>query len=147
MIKKVRGCGEKPILTENPAYDPEGDTVQKGRIYEEAYTGGSYPEMHRRLHKVIIQAAKKNNTRLAYVGTAWNTVFSGTSVICIVESNGVHPTIAGSYLIACCYAQSITGIDSIDFNWRPAELTLNEAVTIREAVKKTLILPQFDNKD
>ena len=86
---KIRENGAVPVLYATWAYQKDGKQLQKFGI--------DYDEMYRKMHEAYAEAAEKNHTLLADVGSAF---YEKTETENLFNDDGSHPNEAGSNLAA-----------------------------------------------
>ena len=93
---KIRENGAVPVLYATWAYQKDGKQLQKFGI--------DYDEMYRKMHEAYAEAAEKNHTLLADVGSAF---YEKTETENLFNDDGSHPNEAGSNLAAETIAEVI----------------------------------------
>ena len=93
---KIRENGAIPVLYATWAYQKDGKQLQKFGI--------DYDEMYRKMHEAYAEAAEKNHTLLADVGSAF---YEKTETENLFNDDGSHPNEAGSNLAAETIAEVI----------------------------------------
>ena len=93
---KIRENGAVPVLYATWAYQKDGKQLQKFGI--------DYDEMYRKIHEAYAEAAEKNHTLLADVGSAF---YEKTETENLFNDDGSHPNEAGSNLAAETIAEVI----------------------------------------
>ena len=93
---KIRENGAVPVLYATWAYQKDGKQLQK--------FGMDYDEMYRKMHEAYAEAAEKNHTLLADVGSAF---YEKTETENLFNDDGSHPNEAGSNLAAETIAEVI----------------------------------------
>jgi hypothetical protein len=93
---KIRKNGAVPVLYATWAYQKDGKQLQKFGI--------DYDEMYRKMHEAYAEAAEKNHTLLADVGSAF---YEKTETENLFNDDGSHPNEAGSNLAAETIAEVI----------------------------------------
>lgn len=134
IVEFIRNAHSRPVITEHRAFDPDGTIIKACCYYEEPWSGGSYDEMYKRHHRMATLAAERTGAKIAYVGTAWDIIVRLHKDIELYISDGAHPSIVGSYLIACTYAYCITGKLDGRKIWRPESVSSEEAKAVIDAV-------------
>lgn len=93
---KIRENGAVPVLYATWAYQKDGKQLQKFGI--------DYDEMYRKMHEAYAEAAEKNHTLLADVGSAF---YEKTETENLFNDDGSHPNEAGSNLAVETIAEVI----------------------------------------
>ncbi|HZG01409.1 MAG TPA: PKD domain-containing protein [Chitinophagales bacterium] len=102
----------------------------------------TYEGMDSMLALRYMEMAAANDAEVSPVGKVWKHIRQNFPSINLYQSDGSHPSLAGSYLVACCFYTSIfkKNPELIAFN---SALSALEATTIRQATKAIL----FDSLD
>lgn len=93
---KICENGAVPVLYATWAYQKDGKQLQKFGI--------DYDEMYRKMHEAYAEAAEKNHTLLADVGSKF---YEKTETDNLFNDDGSHPNEAGSHLAAETIAEVI----------------------------------------
>ncbi|NTW34059.1 MAG: hypothetical protein HGB12_15825 [Bacteroidetes bacterium] len=94
----------------------------------------TYEGMDSLLHLRYMEIALYNNAGVSPVGAVWRYVRQHYPGIVLYQSDGSHPSVAGTYVAACCFYTAL-------FHKNPALITYNytlsptEAADIRNAAK------------
>lgn len=96
LCEKIRAAGAKPVLYATWAY-------QKGGKQLESF-GMDYDAMYREMTQAYREAAERNHTLLAEVGTAF---YERSETVDLYAPDGSHPNEEGSHLAAQVIAQTI----------------------------------------
>ncbi|MFT4663748.1 MAG: hypothetical protein ACI9XB_000689 [Gammaproteobacteria bacterium] len=104
------------------------------QVYSPWYEEPSYEFMDSLIHDRYMQMSVLNNAEVSPVGAVWKYVRENHSGIELYQSDESHPSIAGSYLAACCFYTALFRKDPtlISFN---SSLSISEATNIQDAVK------------
>jgi hypothetical protein len=86
---------------------------------EEKWSGGSPSAMQAKIRSAYIKASQNLKVRLAPVGDAFEIVLTQNPDIELYENDKLHPSSAGSYLIACLFVAMLTGKDPRSTVWLP----------------------------
>ena len=97
----------------------------------------TYEGMDSMLALRYMEMAQTNEAEVSPVGKVWKHIKQNYPSINLYQSDGSHPTLAGSYLAACCFYTSIfkTNPELIAFN---STLNALDATIIRQATKAIL---------
>src|SRR5262249_15155204 len=90
----IRQAGSKPVLYETFARR-EGDP--------DNVPGDSYTSMQYRITEAYRQIANELHAELVPVGSAWQRALRERPNLRLWAGDGLHPSIAGSYLAACTF--------------------------------------------
>jgi len=93
----------------------------------------TYEGMQQRLVESYTEMAENNNSLLAPVGLAWQSLRETNPEINLYNPDGSHPSIEGSYLAACVF-YSIIFNDTPNNTFVPFGLNLSTAEIIQECV-------------
>ncbi len=77
--------------------------------YGEAWSGGTREKLQDGLSAAYTKAAADFGGRVARVGDAWRIVLDAKDPPIMFETDGSHPSIAGTYLAACVFYETLTG--------------------------------------
>jgi hypothetical protein len=86
------------------------------------------------IHERYMQISTNNNAEVSPVGAVWNYIRQNHPGIGLYQADESHPSVAGSYIAACCFYTPLFRKDPrlVSFN---SSLSLAEASTIKDAVK------------
>jgi hypothetical protein len=112
----------RPWLIVNWSYEPELLNDPEGRPY--------YTEHVRRSHDTL---ARRGDMREVHVSEIWEKVRNDHPAIRLT-SDGNHPTVAGSYLLALAVYSRVSGRSVADVDFAPPGLSPDEAAVIRHIV-------------
>ncbi len=101
--------------------------------YAQPWSGGTPSAMQDGLLTEYTQAAMDNDGVLVPVGEAWRAVLAGSPSIALYQSDGSHPTVAGTYLAACVFYVKLTGQGVPAVATVPAGIDPADATTLRQA--------------
>jgi len=104
------------------------------QIYSPWYEEPTYEFMDSLIHSRYMQISNMNNAEVSPVGAVWKYLRQNHPNIELYQPDESHPSIAGSYLAACCFYTSLFREDpsQISFN---SSLSNSEATIIKNAVK------------
>ncbi len=86
------------------------------------------------LASAYISVGQKLNAPVVPVGKVWDYFIKTYPTINIYYTDDKHPSLPGTYLIACTFYYSLFGRNPVKNTYLPTGLTLANAVTIRKAV-------------
>jgi hypothetical protein len=98
LVREIRAAGARPLLFETPGY-------RTGDGYH--FTHDSYSDMQYRSATNAIDLGEEFRMQVAPVGNAYELTRHDRPRLVLWEADGVHPTLAGSYLAACVIYQQI----------------------------------------
>ena len=110
------------------------------QVYYPAYSDNTYEYMDSLLQARYKYMADSNDAEVSPVGAVWNYIRQNHPNIELYQSDESHPSLAGSYVAACCFYTSLFRKDptQITFN---STLSLLETTDIKQAVKTVV----YDN--
>lgn len=94
----------------------------------------TYEGMDSMLYMRYMQMAADNDASVCPVGRVWRYLRTNHPAIELYQSDGSHPSVAGTYAAACSFAVMFFGIDPRTVIYYPASLGQQVADTIRQAV-------------
>ena len=97
-----------------------------------------YATMQAAVDQGYLDLAATLDVPIAPVGDAWNTVVSANTDADLWESDGVHPTVAGTYLAACVFYASIFRQSPVGLSYRSG-LSTSEAESLQHAAAATVL--------
>jgi hypothetical protein len=109
----IRGAGAKTVLymTWARVHAPESQQL----------IADAYEAIGRELGAAVIPAGK-----------AWARILNADVPPTLHDRDGSHPTLAGTYLAACCAFATLFGLSPVG-RWSPAELPEKEAALLQRA--------------
>ena len=120
-------AGAKPAFYETWAR-ADGDAV-----YAEAWSGGTPSAMQDGLLAAYESAAADGGGVVVPVGEAWRAVREAHPSIALFQSDGSHPTAAGTYLAACVFYDTLAGHALSSKATVPSGVAKSDATTLRAA--------------
>lgn len=134
LISEVKSNGAKPILIVNWVY---GDDLFK--------SNGNEPGMRSWLYDKIqgdyADLSRQTGAQLVNVGKVWELVRAASSDLPLYE-DGNHPTVQGSYLSALMLYVCLSGRDGADVTYLPADMSAEQAATIKHVVAEWMQEPR-----
>ena len=112
--------------------DPQNDTVFP--------VLGTYEGMDSMLYERYMQMAADNDASVCPVGRVWRYLRTNCPEIELYQSDGSHPSVAGTYAAACAFAVMFFGDDPTPIAFVPTGLDPHMAETIRAAVHEVVYL-------
>lgn len=94
----------------------------------------TYEGMDSMLYMRYMQMAEDNDASVCPVGRVWRYLRTNHPGIELYQSDGSHPSVAGTYAAACSFAVMFFGIDPRTVIYYPASIGQQVADTIRQAV-------------
>jgi hypothetical protein len=87
-----------------------------------------------------ISVGQNLNAKVVPVGKVWQYFIGKYPSINLYYTDGVHPSLFGTYLNACCFYYSIFGKNPVNNTYVPTGMNSADAVTIRKAVYDYLLV-------
>lgn len=106
---------------------------------------GTYEGMDSMLYERYMQMAVDNDASVCPVGRVWRYLRTNHPYIELHQSDGSHPSVAGTYAAACSFAVMFFGLDPRTVHYCPTAISQQVADTIRQAVYTVVYsqLPQW----
>ncbi len=101
---------------------------------------GTYEGMDSMLYERYMQMAADNDASVCPVGRVWRYLRTNHPEIELYQSDGSHPSVAGTYAAACAFDVMFFGDDPIAVTHCPSSLDRNIAEIIRLAVHEVVYL-------
>ena len=95
---------------------------------------GTYEGMDSMLYERYMQMAVDNDASVCPVGRVWRYLRTNHPSIELYQSDGSHPSVAGTYAAACSFAVMFFGLDPRTVHYCPTAISQQVADTIRQAV-------------
>ena len=95
---------------------------------------GTYEGMDSMLYERYVQMAVDNDASVCPVGRVWRYLRTNHPSIELYQSDGSHPSVAGTYAAACSFAVMFFDLDPLTVIYCPTSLSQQDAETIRQAV-------------
>lgn len=95
---------------------------------------GTYEGMDSMLYERYMQMAVDNDASVCPVGRVWRYLRTNHPSIELYQSDGSHPSVAGTYAAACSFAVMFFDLDPLTVIYCPTSLSQQDAETIRQAV-------------
>lgn len=105
----------------------------------------TYEEMDNVIKATYIFMADNNEAELAPAGAVWRYLRENNPNIELYSGDGSHPSLAGSYAVACAFYTMIYKKDPTTISWN-STLTENQANLIKMAVK-TIVFDEIASWD
>lgn len=99
---------------------------------------GTYEGMDSMLYERYMQMAADNDASVCPVGRVWRYLRENHRNIELYQSDGSHPSMAGTYAAACSFYVMFFGNDPDSIIYTPDGVTPHEAETIRHAVHEVV---------
>ncbi len=105
----------------------------------------TYEGMDSMLYERYMQMAVDNDASVCPVGRVWRHLRTNYPSIELYQSDGSHPSVAGTYAAACSFAVMFFGLDPRTVHYCPTAISQQVADTIRQAVYTVVYsqLPQW----
>lgn len=94
----------------------------------------TYEGMDSLLCARYMQMGAANDASVCPVGRVWRYLRRNHPDLELYQSDGSHPSVAGTYAAACSFYTMLFHRNPVDISYRPDALTAAEAQTIRQAV-------------
>ena len=95
---------------------------------------GTYEGMDSMLYERYVQMAVDNDASVCPVGRVCRYLRTNHPSIELYQSDGSHPSVAGTYAAACSFAVMFFDLDPLTVIYCPTSLSQQDAETIRQAV-------------
>lgn len=83
----------------------------KAAEYAESWSGGTPKRMQKALNEAYAKVAEGTRARIARVGEAWAAALARPKPPELFDADGSHPALAGTFLAACVFYETITDGD------------------------------------
>ncbi len=101
--------------------------------YAEAWSGGTREKLQDGLSAAYAKAAADFGGRVARVGDAWRVVLDSKDPPNMFETDGSHPSLAGTYLAGCVFYETLTGKSCLGLELEREGLDSKTAEKLRAA--------------
>jgi hypothetical protein len=128
LVATTRNAGAKPLFFLTWAHQsgwPQADLPD-------------YVSMQAAVDAGYLGIASLLDVPIAPVGDAWRAVISEQPSPSLWQADGVHPTIAGTYLAACVFYASIFGQNPVGLGYHDG-LSDAETMTLQRAAASTVL--------
>ncbi|MCO6482288.1 MAG: PKD domain-containing protein [Flavobacteriales bacterium] len=98
----------------------------------------TYEGMQQQLRISYLQMAEDNSAECAPAGMAWKHVRDNFPTIDLYASDGSHPSVAGSYLVACTMYSTFFRKSTVGAGWL-STLDANTAATLQQVASNTVL--------
>lgn len=126
LIAEVERNGAKPVVIVNWVY---GEDLFKSNGNEP----GMRPWLYDKIQDDYAGLSQQTGAQLVNVGRVWELVRAASSDLPLYE-DGNHPTVQGSYLSALMLYAYLSGKDGSQVSFVPADMSVEQAVTIKRVV-------------
>ena len=99
--------------------------------YEKSWSGGTPEKMQAGLSESYARAAKGQG-RVARVGDAWSAALAEKDPPGLFDEDGSHPSLAGTYLAACVFYETLSGKSCLELEQRPDSISPQLAQRLRK---------------
>jgi hypothetical protein len=110
----------------------------EARLYRTHKLVHSFEEMTERVDATYTDISQRLRAALAPVGRAFERALIQNPKLALWDSDGSHPTVAGSFMAACVLYGAITGADPRASTTVPEGLTANQAALLRGVAAEIL---------
>jgi len=135
LAAEVEKVGAAPVFYETWARKA-GDAV-----YQQTWSGGTPAAMQAGLRTEYQKVATAAGAVAAPAGDAWETTLAQQPAIVLFQSDGSHPTIDGTYLVACVFHATLTGHSPVGIAAHPPAISAAEAATLQAIAAATTGAP------
>jgi len=110
-------------------------------IYQQAYSGGTPAAMQAGLRAEYKKVAQAAGGLFVPAGDAWEKALAEHPSIGLFQSDGSHPTVYGTYLVACVFHASLTGHSPAGIAVRPDGVSDVDAAALQDVAEETTGAP------
>lgn len=100
-------------------------------IYAEPFSGGTPEAMQAGLRAEYQKVADINGGAVAPAGDAWEQALAKHPSINLFAADGSHPSVAGTYLVACVFHAKLTGHSPVGIPDPPPEVSPEDAAALQ----------------
>jgi hypothetical protein len=137
LVSAVVAAGATPVLFQTWAHRPDDAAFYQDAVWAE----GSADAMQDALTAHYAQLAAESGAVVAPVGEAWRRAWKQHPGIQLYQSDGSHPSAAGSYLTACVFYVVLTGESVPASSAVPASISATDAAALREVANEEVSGP------
>lgn len=95
------------------------------------------PERQAEITDAYVSAGREAGALVVPAGIAWERVLGEYPDLVLHDADKSHPSLAGSYLAACCFHATLFGA-SPEGLWNPAKLNVGDAERLQQAAWETV---------
>ena len=99
---------------------------------------GTYEGMDSMLYERYVYMAEANDASVCPVGRVWRSLRENHPEIELYQSDGSHPSVAGTYAAACAFAVMFFHGDPLTVTYSPDDLPVEVAGVIRQTVHEVV---------
>jgi hypothetical protein len=110
-------------------------------VYQQPWSGGTPAAMQAGLRAAYQEVAAVASGVVAPAGDAWETTLSQQPTIVLFQADGSHPSLDGTYLVACVFHAILTGHSPVGIAAHPPALGAAEAATLQAIAAATTGAP------
>ena len=99
---------------------------------------GTYEGMDSMLYERYVYMAEANDASVCPVGRVWRSLRETHPEIELYQSDGSHPSVAGTYAAACAFAVMFFHGDPLTVTYSPDDLSVEVAGVIRQTVHEVV---------
>ena len=105
-----------------------------------AYLWDEYSHIQQIIAHNTQVVARREGIRVTPLGLAYESLFKngGVEAMGRLYDDELHPTLAASYMAACMQIKLITGVSLDSIQWKPAQLSDEEAQEMRRLAGEVL---------
>lgn len=104
---------------------------EKAPEYAEPWSGGTPKRMQKALNEAYAKVAEGTRAKIARVGEAWAAALARPKPPELFDADGSHPALAGTYLAACVFYETILDADVRERDVAPEGLDAKLAKELR----------------
>jgi PKD repeat protein len=104
----------------------------------------TYNGMQQRLRESYLEMAMTNNATCAPAGVAWKKVRDTYPLIELYNADESHPSVSGTYLVACTFYSSLYHRSSVGSTYIPSGLLATDATNL-QTIGSNTVLDSLEN--
>lgn len=104
----------------------------------------TYNGMQQRLRESYLEMAMNNNATCAPAGVAWKKVRDTYPLIELYNADESHPSVGGTYLVACTFYSSLYHRSSVGSTYIPSGLLATDATNL-QTIGSNTVLDSLEN--
>jgi hypothetical protein len=135
LAAEVKKVGAVPVFYETWARQA-GDA-----FYQDPTSGGTPAAMQAGLRAEYQKVAKAAGALLAPAGDAWEKALAEQPAIDLFQTDGSHPTVNGTYLVACVFHAALTGHSPVGSAEHPSGVSDGNAAALQGVAEETVGAP------
>lgn len=135
LAAEAQKAGATPIFYETWARAANDAT------YQDPLSGGTPAAMQAGLRNEYQKVATAASAPVAPAGDAWEKALAELPAIGLFAADGSHPSIDGTYLVACVFHAKLTGHSPVGVMDRPMEISAADAAALQGVAEETVGAP------